>query len=72
MISFDYGGGGTQSALNDTEDLAVGSLVRGRLEGLARGGKNWSEFCSALVSEAMGVRLTKQTSKCVLSSEIFN
>ena len=22
MISFDYGGGGTQSALNDTEDLA--------------------------------------------------
>ena len=71
MVFFDHGGGGTQSALNDTEDL-LGSLVRGRLEGLARGGKNWSEFCSALVSEATGVRLTKQTSKCVLSSEIFN
>ena len=30
------------SSLKDTEDLA-GKMVRGRLEGLALGGKNWSD-----------------------------
>ena len=59
------------SALNDTEVLA-GRLDTGQARRLGAWWKKLvRQFCSALVLEATEVRLTKQTSKCVLSSEIF-
>ena len=69
---FDHGGGGTYKRSKRYISpyweawYGVGPKAWRVVEKLV-----W-QFWSALVLKATGVRLTKQTSKCVLSSEIFN